>query len=276
MKIDIVPTGAAAIGGGCVVAFGEPVLAFVATNVHLACIATSAAILTGAAWAGLAHRRRPDPLPDVVITSPPLTIQEWFEANGVHPDEGPEVTKALIQAGLKRQLEATTLREARIEALFLCLLGIATSKPGGPALLEELAKAAAGTDPDGGTAHLLKRHGLRTDPAVIEIRDRIAAGHGTAATMILAALDKARLKCACPSSAMTWVKRVDRGLWYAVSNLGRHAHHVEGIAAIAHYTAEVSGGARSSSPLVDAATRALFEHFLDLPLVLDAPVPEAA
>lgn len=276
MKIDLVPTVAAALCGGCAVAFGEPALAFVATNVHLACFATSAAILTGAASVGLRRQSRFDLRPDVGTHSPSLSVRAWFEANGAHAGEDPASMTALIEAGLKRQLEGSSLRETRVEALFLSLLRMASSKPSGLGLLEELAKAATGTDPDGQVASLVERHGLRADPAVIALRDRIAADHGTVATMILAALDQARRACPCPSSAMMWLKRVDRGIWYAVSNLGRRAYHVEGMAAIAHYSAEVSSGTRSSAPQVDAATRTLVERFLDLPLVLDVPHPEAA
>lgn len=75
MKIDLLPTGAAAVCGGCAVAFGQPVLAFMATNVELACGVAAAAILTGAAWAGMPRRRRPDPLPDLGTFSPPCRAE---------------------------------------------------------------------------------------------------------------------------------------------------------------------------------------------------------
>ncbi|WP_408902905.1 secretion/conjugation apparatus DotM-related subunit [Methylobacterium radiotolerans] len=272
MKIDLLPTGAAAVCGGCAVAFGQPVLAFMATNVELACGVAAAAILAGAAWAGMPRRRRPDPLPDLGTFSPPLSCGDWLAANGVRSGEDPGVAATLIRAALERQLMASTLRETRVEVLFLSLLKTA-SQAGGSTILQELAEAAAEADPEAGMARLVERHGLRTDPLVIALRDRIAADHGTAATMILAALDQARRAGPCPSSAMTWLKRVDRGLWYAVSNLGRRAHLVEGIGAIAHYGVELSDGVRSPDPKVDAATRALVKHLFDLQPAADVPEP---
>lgn len=276
MKIEVVPTAVAALCGACAVTLGKPAMAFAAMHVDLTCAAAAMVLLAGAAWIGAPRCARPEFVPGLSAYSSPQSIGAWLDANHVEADRHPIVAASQVEAGLERQLMATNLRDARVEALFLCLLKASFPATGRFELLEELSKAARGPDPEGEAARFVERRGLRQDPDVIVLRDRISANHGTAATMFLAALDNARLTGQCPSSAMTWLKQVDRGLWYAVSNLGRRAYHVEGIAAIAHYDAEVSDGCRSAQPRVEAASRSLLGILSDRQTVESEPAPEAA
>ncbi len=275
MKIEFVPTAIAALCGACAVALGKPAMAFAAMHIELTCAATSATLLAGAAWIGLPRRAKLEIVPDRGAYSPSQSVGEWLEANHVDADRDPSSAAALIEAGLERQLEATSLRDARVDALFLCLLADGRSRTGRSELLEELSKVVTGPDPEGEAARFIERHGLRQDPDMIVLRDRISARHGTSASMFLAAVDNARRSGRYPSSAMTWLKHVDRGLWYAVSNLGRRAFHVEGLAAIAHYAAEVSDGCCSAKPRIEAAARSLLEILSDRQSVQAESVREA-
>jgi hypothetical protein len=55
----------------------------------------------------------------------------------------------------------------------------------------------------------------------------------------------------------TWLKGVDRPLWYALTSLGRRAPFVEGLGASAHYAAERRLGRALQSPAVAGAVEAL-------------------
>ncbi|ACS43506.1 hypothetical protein [Methylorubrum extorquens] len=276
MKIELIPTVGAAICGGCAVLVAEPVMGYLISHVNLVCMSTSAIILAGAASVGLRRRRAPELKPNFGNYSPPLSAAEWLAANNIQADADKSHAAAMIGSALRQQLISSTLHDVRVEALVLCLLKAGTSKQGGCELLDELAVAATGTDPEGKTARFLLRHDLRTDPVVKDLRDAIRAHHGFAATMLLAALERARRSGRCPPSAMTWLKQVDRSLWYAVSNLGRSAYHVEGLAAIAHYCAEITLGKSLLQPNVDDAARSLIRIHVERRDVADAPRAEAA
>ena len=70
-----------------------------------------------------------------------------------------------------------------------------------------------------------------------------------------------------PTSEFQWLKGVDRPLFYALNNLGRRTFHVEGLAAAAHYRAEVAAGKRLPEPAVEDAARTVRHGLGFVPIV---------
>ena len=70
-------------------------------------------------------------------------------------------------------------------------------------------------------------------------------------------LDEARRGGVLPPALFTWLKGVDRPLWYALTSLGRRAPFVEALGACAHYAAERRMGSALSGPAVEGAVEAL-------------------
>lgn len=276
MKIEFVPTAVAALCGGCAVALGKPALAFAAMHIELTCAATSAALLAGAAWIGVPRRARTEPEPAFGAYSAPLSVSAWLAANNVQAGADRTHASAAIQIALRDQLRSSDSSDVRVAALILCLLRAGHSKNGGHELLEELAVAATATDPEGETSRFLARHNLRTDPVLTDLWMEYSARYRFAAAMLLGSLDYARSSGRYSSSAMLWLKQVDRGLWYAVSNLGRGAYHVEGLAAIAHFSAVTAEGGGWLQPRIEAAHRTLLQMHAAREDRVDAPVPEPA
>lgn len=96
------------------------------------------------------------------------------------------------------------------------------------------------------TGNLLKCYG--------QYRER----HGTRESLLLGLLAYARKRRGVLASAeFVWLKGVDRGLWYALTNLGRGAFLVEGLAAMDHYHHEMAEGRPSREPRVDNAAASL-------------------
>lgn len=277
MKIEtIISTTIAALFGACAVSLGEPVVAFAAKHVALTGVATSVMLLAGAAWIGAPRRMPPGAVPDFEAYSPPMSARSWLARNHVDARQESALVAKRVEIALEKQLEASSMQDLRVEALFLCLLKVASKPPGSLELLDELSRAVGGSDPTAEVSRFIDRHGLQSDPDVVSRRRVMTGDHGTPATMVLGALERVRIQTRCPSSAMTWLKQVDRSLWYAVSNLGRSAYHVEGIAAIAHYHVEIAEGCRSAKPRVEAAMQSLIAILSDPKDGRAEPVPEAA
>ena len=74
--------------------------------------------------------------------------------------------------------------------------------------------------------------------------------HTATARILLEALKNAGT---LPNSLFLWLRGVDRGLWYALSNVRRKSCFVEGIAAKVHFQDELSGGTAIEPPSVDRA-----------------------
>lgn len=85
----------------------------------------------------------------------------------------------------------------------------------------------------------------------------LVAGHAYTSTVLLRLLDEAREGGVLPSAWFTWLKGVDRPLWYALCSLGRRAVFVEGLGALAHYRAERRAGAPLAAPALRAAVEGL-------------------
>lgn len=96
------------------------------------------------------------------------------------------------------------------------------------------------------------RSGL--DHAAIQ---EVIGQHGYTHTVLMRLLDEARRGGVLPPALFTWLKGVDRPLWYALTSLGRRAPFVEALGACAHYAAERRMGSALSGPAVEGAVEAL-------------------
>ncbi|AOG03274.1 secretion/conjugation apparatus DotM-related subunit [Bosea sp. RAC05] len=73
--------------------------------------------------------------------------------------------------------------------------------------------------------------------------------HGSDVTRLIAAFVGSGLA----SCDLRWLKAVDRGLWYAITNVGRRVYFAEGAGPIAHYMAERAAGKAIRTPEVELA-----------------------
>lgn len=96
------------------------------------------------------------------------------------------------------------------------------------------------------------RSGL--DHAAIQ---EVIGQHGYTHTVLMRLLDEARRGGVLPPALFTWLKGVDRPLWYALTSLGRRAPFVEALGACAHYTGERRMGSALSGPAMEGAVEAL-------------------
>jgi len=98
---------------------------------------------------------------------------------------------------------------------------------------------------------------LFADPEVKRVIRQTLTRHGMRETCLMGLLREARRKASIGPSEFSWLKGTDRGLWYALDNLGRRTFHVEGLAAMDHFSHEVAARGRLTVPHVDLAAAAL-------------------
>lgn len=287
MKIDLRSTAVGMVCGAALLAFAVPLGSFMADHVSALCAATAASLLSGSAW--LAFRTRSSTVRTVGfdLYDPPMPPSEWLLLSGVKGDD--PLASPLIEIGLEGQLKTTGLGDPRVEALLLCLLAMAppdgsilasagsgSEIPRRSNMLGRLAEDMTDTDSKSAAIRFMEEHRLRDDVRLKEVRDTLLELHGMTVTVMLAALEAAGSKRAsCAPSEFLWLKKVDRRLWYAMSNLGRASFHVEGIAAIAHFREEKIRG-RSEKPLIGAAIAALTDPIIDRQRSDSETVPAAA
>ncbi len=100
--------------------------------------------------------------------------------------------------------------------------------------------------------------------------------HGSDVTRLIAAFVDSGLA----SCDLRWLKQIDRGLWYAISNVGRRVYFAEGAGPIAHYMAEQEAGKAIRTPEVTRAVMgalsAVSIHIDDEVKTDPAPAPEPA
>lgn len=268
MKIDPGSTAIGIVCGAALLAFAVPLGSFMAENVSGLCAATAVSLLSASAW--LAFRTRSSTIRPVGfdLHDPGVPPSEWLASMGAKADD--PLASRLVGMGLEAQLKTTGLDDPRVEALLLCLLSIAPqdepislSCGSRSDALSRLAEAMMDPDLKSAAVRFMEQHGLRDDVRLMGPRDTLSERHGTPVTMMLAALEAARSgRASCAPSEFLWLKKVDRRLWYAMSNLGRASFHVEGIAAIAHFREEKIHG-RSEAPLIGAAMTALRGECVD-------------
>jgi hypothetical protein len=98
---------------------------------------------------------------------------------------------------------------------------------------------------------------LLRDDGVSEAFSKFLLRHGTRETVMMGILARPRRKGPVGPGEFSWLKAVDRPLWYALDNLGRQTFHVEGLAAMNHFRQETLAGSRLATPHVAEATEAL-------------------
>lgn len=268
MKIDPGSTAIGIVCGAALLAFAVPLGSFMAENVSGLCAATAASLLSASAWLAFRTRSSTVRLVGFDLHDPGVPPSKWLASMGASADD--PLASRLVEMGLEAQLKSTGLEDPRIEALLLCLLSIAPQDEliplacgSRPDTLSRLAEGLTDHDPRSGAIRFMEQHGLRGDARLMGARDTLSERHGTPVTMMLAALEAARSgRASCAPSEFLWLKKVDRRLWYAMSNLGRASFHVEGIAAIAHFREEKIHG-RSEAPLIGAALSALRGECID-------------
>lgn len=90
-----------------------------------------------------------------------------------------------------------------------------------------------------------------------EIVKNVTSKHAFNITVMLAALEFARLDGVFPSADFLWLKPIDRTLWFSLNSLGRKTAHVEGSGPFAHYMFEKALGKPYSTPMISEAVLAL-------------------
>ena len=100
---------------------------------------------------------------------------------------------------------------------------------------------------------------MASNPRIAKVLDRCVADHAHRETFMLGLLAAARKRGVLGSAEFLWLKDVDRGLWYALTSLGRRKHYVEGLAAMDHYRHEVAAGRALPKPRVDGAVEVLMQ-----------------
>lgn len=100
----------------------------------------------------------------------------------------------------------------------------------------------------------------------------LLARHAYTPTVLLALLAEARGGGVLPAALFSWLKGVDRPLWYALDSLGRRMPYAEGLAALGHFEAERQAGAALVVPALEAALESLRAEIARLP----PPPPGAA
>ena len=102
------------------------------------------------------------------------------------------------------------------------------------------------------------------------IRRRLA-GHAYTQTALLRLLEDARQGGVLPAALFSWLKGVDRPLWYALSSLGRRVPFVEALGATSHFEAERRAGRALYPPAVEAAVEGLRREAARMPPAGDGP-----
>lgn len=206
------------------------------------------------------------------------TAEEWLTDRGVakvlavmEPDRFPDaVLSGVVKKGLIADVAASDLdRNPRIRGLMITLMACASDLPTvdspswrNRAAVEKMLKTLR--DPSLSDVQAEKQVlSLLSEDDVAAARrciEDLGRKHGTAATVAIAALVKARGDYLVATAMFRWLKEMDRGLWYALDNVGRGRIFVEGLAATALYDLEV----REGRPLPDHAPAHAVEHLLQI------------
>lgn len=140
-------------------------------------------------------------------------------------------------------------------ALFACR--ITKDFRTGDKLLIQLAKSASDGKLDYAGVEELAAKCLEHKKVV-----RIMARHAYERTMLMSMLEESRGgprgKDYLPPNWFLWLKGVDRGLWYALSDVGRQTPHPESAGVFGHWLAEKVRGKRLEMPFVKNAAEGLF------------------
>jgi intracellular multiplication protein IcmP len=93
---------------------------------------------------------------------------------------------------------------------------------------------------------------------------RICTRHGYETTLLVSLYDAAKELEPLPPADFLWLKRVDRGLWYPLNNLGmNHCYHVEAMGVMSHWEIEKALQRRIEMPMVEACVDGLEDALMN-------------
>jgi hypothetical protein len=209
--------------------------------------------------------------------APPITPPEWLKKHGIKFEDN-ELDHDACREAFIEQLgkpwhgfdRASTLGKAvllmcalhhqKVEAVFK---GFNDDKPKNVALheREELSIAfAGGKDGMPALKSFIERH--QNNEKLRVVIDTIGSKHAYENTVIYAILDRARAKSGVfKESDMAYIKKLDRNMWYGMSNCGRKRFLVEGAGIMSHFFAERVGGRALIEPYLDQACEGI-ENYL--------------
>ena len=179
----------------------------------------------------------------------------WLSANGISLKEGIAFDEAATRSALSRQLERPWKGYAALAAHEKILAAAFAMHAEGR---RDEALALVDLDDETYLEHLPGRVGQAdryfADPANAGALEYLDGSHAYVATAMTRMLRDARHKAGILASAsFCWLRGVDRGLWYALNNLGRKSFFVEGIAAVIHFRDEMTLGTAIGEASVDDA-----------------------
>lgn len=118
-------------------------------------------------------------------------------------------------------------------------------------LLRQMAVSGAGKIDFSGARALLRKHYNQ------KLVARCLGSHAYMTTVMASMLTLARTDGVLACAEFLWLKKVDRRLWYTLSDRGRQTASVEVAGVFAHHLVESKLRAALKAPYVDAAVRAL-------------------
>jgi hypothetical protein len=103
-----------------------------------------------------------------------------------------------------------------------------------------------------------------TDKKLVSTINKVCSKNAFAATALITLTDLARRKSGVlASNDFLWVKRLDRGIWYTLNNVGRRRFHTEGAGAMSHWFAERVVGNPMPEPHLDGAVNGIEDYLAD-------------
>lgn len=270
MKIDLPSLSAGLLGGVGIagLATALPVEANLATASSTALFVTAALVHFGFRPRKVTPKR--DLLPQLDVSTHPY---DWLYRIGVmrdglsEEDVSERITKALLE-----QVSSTAEEAPHTSILHHVLImrrkGDPTAK-GHPSrvLMDEVERIVR------------TRTGIERSEALRAVADRlgelpsglgmVTGKNGTASSRLLNHLYRHQMQFGVfPTAEFTWLKHVDRTLWYALNNLGRRTFHVEGLGPITHYRAEKLADSPIPEPDVTEAAEAMMREYHDFKSML--------
>lgn len=217
-----------------------------------------AALAVHARKAGPGRQAEPSAVRDMPVPAMQLSPTQWVQENGLDAARGDVAARLndVLISGL-RSLDGKTVTGWRL-LLLRCIAAHGCNETVSGVMpldvLADMGREIAGGGDDRVLDHMAAPYlagvqGSRSTASLTAASGR----HGTLESLSLGVLATARSEGALPSAAFTWLKAVDRPLWYALNNLGRETFHVEGLAAIAHYESEIALGGLRFIPNVEGA-----------------------
>lgn len=178
----------------------------------------------------------------------------------------PEI-RAAVEIGLKKQLGPSWKPVPKLPLHVRCLLAIfathTTRKGSALDLRQQIAVIFATTTDkakrDRQLEELIAPH-LANEKIMKPLLEK-AEKHAFVNTVMIRLLQHVRIEAGVLASAdFLWVKDLDRSLWYALNDTGRHAYHIESAGIYSHFFHEMVARRAILEPKVDNAILGLEEY----------------